>query len=762
MPADLKIIGKPVPRTDAWSKVLGQARYADDLSFPGLLYGKVLRSAHPHARICSLDVSRARRYPGVVAVITALDIPGENSMGPIIKDQPVLCGDRVRYAGDAVAIVAGETERAAEEALAEIEVDYEVLSAVMDPLKALEPGAPQVHSGGNIGTHVKIRRGDVDKGFREAAVLLERRFVTARVEHAYLEPEVALVAVDSEANVTVWSSTQYPHHDREEVSRVLGLPQSRVRVHQMMTGGGFGGKLNPHAQCYAALVAWKTGRPAKVHYHRDESLIASHKCHPYVIDMKLGASKEGRLLAIEATLVGNTGAYLFQGRAVITKSATHVAGPYYVPNINADAYAVFTNTVPCGAMRGYGVPQVAFALESMIDELADHLGIEPIELRMRNALDTTLPNTTGQIMRASVPIKTMLGKAKSAADSMRPLLKQAPEGKLRGLGVGCSARGIGSIRKASRSTAVVNLHPDGSATVACGHVDLGQGSNTMMAQVAAEELGADVDRVRVITNDTAIAPDCESTSASRVTYLSGNAVRLAAAKVRRRVLGLAGHEFGCRPDDLQLMNGAVVFREQGLALADLFSRHTLHTVTEVAEFIAETTPPDPETGQGRPAGTYNFNVHVALVEVDEGTGQIKILRYVALTDVGRMINPLAVHGQVHGGVMMGLGSALMEEVKIERGVVNASFATYLIPTTFDVPLNLLVDVIEEPEPTGPFGAKGFAEGSLDPVGATIANAVSNAIGIRVIRLPMTSERIHDLLYQRSVALPATGELRISS
>jgi CO/xanthine dehydrogenase Mo-binding subunit len=743
-----QIIGKPIPRRDARSKVLGQAKYTDDFSLPGMLFVKVLRSPLPHARIRSIKTTAARKQPGVVAVLTAKDIPAANSMGPIIKDQPVLCADLVRFAGDAVALVAAETEQAAEIAVERIEVDYEELPAVTDPLEALEPGAPVAHEGGNIGTHMKVRRGDIEAGFRNAAAVVEGRFITPRVEHAYMEPEIAVVATDAQGDVTVWSSTQHAHLDREEVSRVLGLPQSRVRVHQMMTGGGFGGKLNPHAQCYAALVAWKTGRPARVHYHRDESLMASHKAHPFVIDMKLGAGKDGKLLAIDARLVGNTGAYLCQGRAVITKAGSHVSGVYYCPNIKADSFAVYTNTVPCGAMRGYGVPQVTFALESLMDELADRLGLDPVELRLRNALDTTVPNATGQIMPASIPVKEMLARAKASVQSLQPLLNETPPGKKRGIGVGCSSRGIGSIRKASRSTAVVSLHPDGSATVACGSVDLGQGSDTMMAQVAAEELGLDVDRIRVVTNDTAVSPDCESTSASRVTYVSGNAVRFAAAKVKARVLELASREFGCSPEEVKLKNGVVAHREQGLSLATLYGKYIMHTITDVAENLPPTTPPDPETGQGSPAGTYNFNVHVALVEVDEGTGKIDTLHYRAMGDVGQMLNPMAVEGQMYGGVMMGMGYTLSEDVLLDKGVANRTFGTYLIPTTCDLPHEFLIDVIEDPEPTGPFGAKGFSEGSLDPVGATMANAVSKAIGVRVARLPMTSERVYQLLQQR--------------
>lgn len=744
-----KIIGKPILRKDAPGKVSGEARYVDDLSLPGMIYGKVLRSPHPHARIRSLDFSRAVEQPGVLAVLAARDIPGANSLGAIIKDQPILCGDVVRYVGDAVAVVAAETERAAEEALAQIVVDYEVLPAVLDPLKAMEPGAPSVHPAGNIGTHFKARRGDVEAAFRDAAAVVERRFFTQRIEHAYMEPEGAVAAVDPQGGITIWSSTQYPHRDREEVSRMLGLPQSRVRVHQMTTGGGFGGKLTPHAQCCAALIAWKTGRPAKVRHQRDESIIASHKRHPYVMDLKLGATKEGKLLAIEATLVGDTGAYLYEGRAVITKSVTHITGPYYIPNVRADGYAVFTHTVPCGAMRGYGIPQIAFALESLMDELATRVGLDPVELRMRNALDTTLPTATGQVLRASVPFKEMLERTKRAAESFKPLLADAPKGKRRGIGVGCSTRSIGSIRKSSRSTAVVTLSPDGSATVVCGHVDLGQGSDIMMAQVASEVLGVDVDRIQLVTNDTAISPDCESTSASRVTYLSGNAVRLAAEKVRRQVLELASRDLECGPEDLRLVGGVVAYRERGISLAELFGRHTLHTVTAVADFMPETEPLDPETGQGSAAGTYSFSAHAALVDVDEGTGQVRVLRYFALADVGRTINPLAVEAQLRGGVMMGIGYALTEEVKVEEGVTNPSFATYLIPTTFDLPEDISVGIVEDPEPTGPFGAKGFAEGTLDPVGAAVANAVSHAIGVRVTRLPMTGERVHALLHGSS-------------
>lgn len=744
-----KIIGKPILRKDAPGKVAGEARYVDDLALPGMIYGKVLRSPHPHARVRSIDASRALKHPGVLAVLTAQDIPGANSIGAIIKDQPILCGDVVRFAGDAVAVVAAETERAAEEAMAQVVVNYEVLPAVMDPLKAMEPGAPSVHPAGNIGTHFKARRGDVQAALRDAAVVLERRFFTQRIEHAYMEPEGAVAAVDPQGGITIWSSTQYPHRDREEVSRMLGLPQSRVRVHQMTTGGGFGGKLTPHAQCCAALIAWKTGRPAKVKYQRDESIIASHKRHPYVMDLKLGATKEGKLMAIEATLVGDTGAYLYEGRAVITKSVTHVTGPYYIPSVKADGYAVFTHTVPCGAMRGYGIPQIAFALESLMDELATRVGLDPIEVRMRNALDTTLPTATGQVLHASVPFKEMLQRTKRAADSFKPLLAKAPKGKRRGIGVGCSTRSIGSIRKSSRSTAIVTLSPDGSVTIACGHVDLGQGSDIMMAQVAAEVLGVDVDRIQLLTNDTAVAPDCESTSASRVTYLSGNAVRLAAEKVRRQVLELAGRDLGCDPEDLRLVDGVVAYRERGITLADLFNRHVYHEITAVADFMPETEPLDPETGQGSAAGTYSFSTHAALVDVDEGTGQVQVLRYAAVCDVGRLINPITVEGQVRGGVMMGIGYALTEEVKVNGGVSNPSFATYLVPTSFDVPEEISVEIVEDPEPTGPFGAKGFAEGTLDPVGAAVANAVSAAIGVRVVRLPMTSERVHALLHEPS-------------
>lgn len=302
MSNERKVIGKRVARIDSWSKVLGLARYTDDLCLPGMLYVKVARSPYPHARICSIDISRARNYPGVVCVLTAQDVPGEKLMGPIIKDQPVLCGEIVRYVGDAVALVGAETEQAAEKALELIKIDYEMLPSVWDALEAMEAGAPQVHFGGNIGTHAKVRRGDIEAAFRHSAVIVGDRFFYPRVEHAYMEPEAAVVAPDPGGGFTVWSSTQHTHLDRDEVSRILGLPQSRVRVQQMTTGGGFGGKLNPHAQCLAALMAWKTGRPAKLRYSREESLISTYKCHPFVIDMKVGANEKGKLLALKRRL----------------------------------------------------------------------------------------------------------------------------------------------------------------------------------------------------------------------------------------------------------------------------------------------------------------------------------------------------------------------------------------------------------------------------------------------------------------------------
>ncbi|MBI4483156.1 MAG: xanthine dehydrogenase family protein [Acidobacteria bacterium] len=751
-----KAVGVSVPRIEAREKVLGRSVYVDDLRREGMIWGKVVRSPHPRARIVHVDVTEARGLPGVVAVLTAADVPGDRYVGPLVKDQPILCSSSVRFEGDAVALVAATAEEVAETARDAVRVEYEILEPVLDPIAAMSPEAPQVQAGGNVASYSKLRRGDVEVGFRAADVIVEDSFSTQMIDHAYLEPEGAVAEVDAEGKVTIWVCSQYPHYDRQEVARVLGVSLARVRVIQTTTGGGFGGKFgSPLVSCYAALLAARTGRPAKVLYTREESLRTTVKRHPYRIHYKVGATRSGKLTAVEARFVGDTGAYLVVGRAVVGKSTSHGAGPYEVPHVKMDGYAVYTNKAPAGAMRGYGVPQVAVAYESLLDELARKLNLDPIEFRLKNVLREGSQTATGQTLLHSVGVAETLERAADARREMTPHLKTGKPYLKRGIGVGVSWHGIGAARSPSQATAYVNLCGDGSATVLCGSVDIGQGSNTLFSQIAAEELGVPLDQISVVTGDTLTTPDCEATTATRVTYLSGNAVRLAAEKAKGTALELAAKHFGCLPEHLILARGKVQVPDAALeiSLTDLFKKHAVQQISALGVFSPDCTPLDPETGQGSPHATYGFGTHVALVEVDQETGAVRLVDYAAFNDVGKAINPQAVEGQIEGAVAMGTGYALSEGMIFDRGkILNPSFATYLLLTAADLP-PVRVGLVEAPEPTGPYGAKGVGEPSMNPVAAAVINAIYDAVGVRIRELPAVPETVFAALKTRQ-PLPA--------
>ncbi len=739
------VVGTSVQRRDAPAKAAGRARYADDLALPRMLYGCATRSRLAHARILSIDTAPALAVPGVRAVLTARDIPGANTIGPVVKDQPVLAGDVVRFVGEPVAVVAAETRQAAEEAAAAVVVEYEPLPAVHDPVEAMADGAPTLYPKGNVATRTKLRKGDVDAGFAASDVVVEGDFTTQLIEHSYIEPESAVAALEPDGSVIVYAATQYIHYDRDEVARILGLPSARVRVIQMTTGGGFGGKFgSPLAQCHAALLAFRTGRPVKVTWTRGESISASIKRHPYRMHFRVGARADGMLTAVQARLISDTGAYLVTGNSVMGKSTTHCSGPYAVPNVHVDGFAVFTNNPPAGAMRGYGVPQVSVAIEQLLGEIAHRLGIDPVELRLRNALDVGLATATGQVLTSSVGIKEALGRAGAAARVFRAEVGKAPPGRTRGVGVAASWHGTGSARKPSEGIAIVNVAKDGGVSVVCGAVEIGQGSDTVLAQIAAEELRVPVDRVRVITDDSAVTPDCEATTASRVTYISGNATRLAGEEARRRILEMAAEDLEASVDDLELRDGIVSVRgDPGhhRTIAQLVLARGRQGVVATGSFIAPTTPLDPETMQGAPHGAYGLGAHAALVEVETDTGRVRVLGYAAFNDVGRAINPAAAVGQSSGGAAMGIGYGLLEEVQLRDGhVLTPSFATYMLPTALDVP-EIQVGIVEDPEPTGPYGAKGLGELAANPVAPTILAAIRDATGVMLTRTPATPERI---------------------
>ena len=739
-------IGSRRVRCDALDKVLGRLRYAADLKVPGCLHVAVVRSTEAHARVLEIREGGARAVPGVVRVFTARDVPGENCYGIIrlTADQPLFASGRVRCVGDAVALVAAETPEAAALGARCVEVVYAPLPALWSPEAALAADAAPLHEKGNLCFEQRVERGDVEAAFGRAAAVVERTYRTTWIEHAYLEPEAALAWME-DGVLTVTCSTQNPHYDRDDLCRLLGLSAERVRVTQAPTGGGFGGKLDLSAQPYVALATWLTGRASRLVYTREESLLASGKRHPMVMKYRSAADHEGRLLAVEADLVADTGAYASYGLAVAMRAAVHAAGPYRVPSVRVRSRAVYTNHPFSGAMRGFGTPQVAFAHESQMDLLAEVLGMDALEVRFRNALRPGDATVTGHVLGASVGLSECLAKVDAVRDRWRRTCRNDRD-HLRGIGVGAMYYGIGNTGVSNPSTAQVELGEDGRFTLFTGAADIGQGSDQVLLAICAETLGLDPDGLRLVRGDTGRTTNAGATSASRQTYISGGAVLEAATRLRERVLERAGELLEVPRDDLELRDGSVRSRSEpsrGAELRRVAAAFAAagESAREAGVFDPDTSALDHRTGQGRPYGTYAFAAQVARVAVDRATAQVRVERLAAAHDVGRAIHPPGVLGQISGGVAMGLGMALMEEFSPGKDV---NLDTYLIPTALDVP-RLTPMFVESHEATGPYGAKGVGEPALIPTAPAILNALAQACGKRIYQLPANLERVREAL-----------------
>jgi len=742
-------VGRFVPRPDAWEKVLGEARYAADLRLEGMLHMKVLRSTRPHARIRALDFSRAAEVPGVVRVFTWRDIPGENSIGIIKKDQPVLAAERVRYLGEPIALVVAEDLRTAERALQAIRVDYEDLPLV-DTIEEAEREEVLLHEGGNLLCERRIQKGDPEGGFGEADLILERTYRTSMLEHTYLEPDAGVGWVDGDGRITICASTQNPHYDQREVARVLGLDPSRVRVIQASTGGGFGSKLDITVQCHLALAVYHLKRPVRLVYTREEVYLATAKRHPLVMRYRSGVRKDGRLVAVEVEIVGDTGAYASYGPAVATRAAVHATGPYEVPNVDVRSRLYYTNHPFCGAMRGFGVPQIAFAHESQMDLLARELDLDPLEIRMRNAFRPGSATATGQVLSSSVGIGECLRRVECYWRKSRPRGERPWE--FAGKGLGAMWYGIGNTGMKNPSRARVMVDEEGKATLYTGAAEIGQGSDTVLCQIAATVLGVPWEDIRLVRADTALTLDAGATSASRQTYISGNAVADACGRLRAILLEEAARILGRTPGELILSDGLIKAPDGEVlaSLGDVAERCYREGRILAAEgfFDPYTTPLDPETGQGIPYATYAFACQMAEVLIDGTTGQVQVRRVVAAHDVGRAINPRQVEGQIMSGVAMGVGFALMEEFHPGK---TRSMKDYLIPTTMDMP-EVVPIIVEDPEPTGPFGAKGVGEPALIPTAPAVLNAIADALGERIYELPANLERVLRIT-QRKLNIP---------
>jgi xanthine dehydrogenase D subunit len=745
-------VGDSPLRPDGTLKVTGEFAYASDLWHDDMVWGATLRSPHPSARITGIDVIEALAVPGVFAVLTAEDVPGDNNFGLDFADQPVLAADVVRYQGEPVALVAADHPETARRAAARIRVDYDVLPALTDARRALDLDAPQVQPGGNLVRHLKLRRGEAEP---TAPVVVAMDFEVGMQDQAFLGPESGLAVPDGEGGIDLFVATQWLHVDQRQICLALGLPADRVRLTLAGVGGAFGGREDLSMQVHACMLALRTGRPVKMAYGREESFFGHVHRHPATLHYEFGAEPDGTLVYGKAELLFDGGAYASSTPAVVGNGGTLGMGPYRFPSVQVDAYGVYTNNPPCGAMRGFGCVQAAFAHEALMDELADTVGVDRVEIRQRNGMREGDTNITGQLIDAAAPVAELLQIVRdlplppeAAGERDLRTLPGAVgntthgEGVVRGIGYAVTYKNVGfSEGYDDFSTARVRLELTGGEPVATVHTaaaEVGQGLITVEQQICRTELG--VERVVVHPKDTTVGSG-GSTSASRQTYVTGGAVKAACEAVRTRVLQRASVLLDRPADDLRLDGGKVV-AAGGEVLADLGTVVGDDPVEETVEWRHRPTHAiDPETGQGDAHVQFAFSAHRAVVDVDVELGLVKVVALDTAQDVGKAINPDAVVGQIHGGSAQGMGLALMEEVIVTDGHVrNPSFTDYLIPTILDMP-PMRVEVLEYADPHAPYGVRGVGEPPTISSGPAVAAAVRAATGRSLRRVPIRPEHI---------------------
>jgi CO/xanthine dehydrogenase Mo-binding subunit/aerobic-type carbon monoxide dehydrogenase small subunit (CoxS/CutS family) len=740
--------GKSLIDPIAVDMVTGKNVFGDDTVLDKMLYGKILWSAYPHARILSLDAREAEAMPGIVAVITAKDIPGKNQAGVVVRDQPAIAADRVRYIGDSLAAVFAESVEAAEAAMHKILVDYEVLPGVFSPDEAARPEAPKVHETGNLLHHAEIVRGDVDKAFEECAVVVENTYTTPFIEHAFLEPESGVAFLDDDGGVTLKIGTQTAFDDRTQLSEILAMPVEKIRVIQIPPGGAFGAKEDMIIQQYLALGALKTRRPVKIVLTREESLRVHVKRHPARMHFKTGVDRSGQVLAIEADITLDTGVYASLGIDVLENTVVFAAGPYYVPNLRIRGRSWYTNNVLAGAMRGFGVNQVAFALEQQMDAMARALGMDQFEFRLLNALDVGLPTAADHVLEEGVvSIKQTIQAARQA---YRGISLPANNGKKIGVGVACAVKNIGFGHAIPEDAgAIVELDACGNVLVRASQHEYGQGARMGLLKLASHALGIPTERIEVLVPDTAVTPPTGPTTASRQTFLSGNAVVMACQALKEDLFGHAAEVLGVEPARLRFRDGQIVDiqSDRVMDLKELgerfvVSRRYVPPKTDGMLAVGETSRYGKSDFKSRVTHfCYAYNTQVAVVEADPHTGEVKVLKVVSANDVGKILNRQAIEGQIHGGVVMGLGYALSEQFVVENGInLTDSLYKCRIPTADQAP-EITCVIVEVPHPFGPEGAKGFAEAPSLATAPAIVNAIYDALGVRVTSLPADKKKV---------------------
>lgn len=769
------VIGKRIPPIDGRAKATGEAKFTVDLHLPGMLYGKILRSPFPHARIRGIHTEKAEKIKGVKAILTGVDLPVNKKYSlftplPELYDQTALAVDKVRYIGDEVAAVAATDEWTAEEALELIDVEYEELPAVFDPYEAMEPGAPLIHEHAkrNISRAARFHHGDVDKAFAEAHYVREDHFRTQPTTHCAMEVHGAVAHWDQSGKIAMWSSTQSPFKTAETLSHYLDIPLNKIRVTKQFVGGGFGGKADGlfPLDAIAVLLSRKAGRPVKVINTREEEFCTTRRRHPYWITLKTGVTREGLLIAVDAKAVADTGAYNSWGPAIIGRAGVQIFMGYRVSNVRYEGYNVYTNHFPSGAFRGWGNLQMRFAADSQMDLIADELGMDPMELRLKNTHEPgdVMPN---KAWISSCAIKECIRRV---SKSERWKEKRGSMKGNRGVGAGIWAYVSGSrYNPYDAAAAIIKVSEDGTATLFTGATDIGQGSNTTLAQIMAEELGMRMEDITVISGDTEMTPFDFGTYSSRVTYISGNAVKAAAEDVKKQVFPYVAEKLEANLDDLTARDGRIFVKgspSQGMTFRDAVKGCLYANDRQIIGrglYSPPTVIVDQKTYEGHSSPAYGFGVNIVEVDVDRETGRLEVVRIAGSHDCGQAINPMHAEGQLEGSAAQALGQAIYEEVIFDGGqVMNPSFLEYKVPTALDMP-EIRTELVEEPDPGGPFGAKGMSEGSIIAVSPAIANAVYRAADVRCLELPITPEKILQALKRgdrrRATNRPATPKKR---
>jgi carbon-monoxide dehydrogenase large subunit len=736
----LDYIGISLPRLDGRDKVTGQAVYGTDVKSPGMLFAKALRSPYPHARILNIDTSKAEALTGVKAVITGKSFPFR-PFGAAVRDTYFIAVDKVRFLGEPVAALAALDEDVAEEALGLIQVDYQELPAVFNPVEAMKPDAPLVHeelgsygqapynkaiAGTNICNHFRLRKGDVNQGFAKSDLIMEETYTIHKLQHCPMETHASMAQVAPDGRLTVWSNTQTPHVIRLELAAAFGMPLNGIRVIATYVGGGFGAK-------------------------REEEFLATVTRHPCQVTVKTGVNKDGTLVAREMVAIWDTGAYSQRGERVSRKAGYSAPGPYKMANIAVDSYCVYTNNVSAGAFRGFGDSQMTWAVEQHTDSIAERLGIDPIEFRLKDLYEEGTVSASGQVLK-SVGLKDTILKTKESL-----AWKKFGKKDGRGLGIGCIHKNTAA---GTSSSALITVNEDGTASVLTGAMEIGQGAKTALTQIAAQALGLPPESVNFCGVDTDVSPFDFGTVSSRITFSNGNAIILAAKEVRERIFEVAAEKLEANPADLDMARGRVFIRgtsERGMTIREMFSATSYQGVRRGYMMGRGTFMPDDEesleweTGHSeKPTIFWMYGAQGAEVEVDRETGEVKVLKLVAAQDVGKAINPAICHAQLQGSLSFGIGASFLEEMVLEEGkVLNASFMDYLLPTALDLP-DMETILVEVPHPEGPYGAKGFSDAAVCAVEAAIGNAIYQTAGVRVVDGPITPEKVWRALKQRGI------------